>query len=68
MTTSNHRSPNSYTEAELRDMLRTERLALTRRVITLKREVRERVAEIEVIEARLANIAASEDCLQQEQQ
>jgi len=57
MTTSNHR-----TEAELRDMLRTERLALTRRVIVLKGEIRERVAELEEVERRLAGIDASEQC------
>ena len=57
MTTSNHR-----TEAELRDMLRTERLALMRRVIVLKGEIRERVAELEEVERRLAEIDASEQC------
>jgi len=57
MTTSNHR-----TEAELRDMLRTEALALMRRAIVLKGEIRERVAELEEVERRLAEIDASEQC------
>ena len=57
MTTSSHRI-----EAELRDMLRTEALALTRRAIVLKGEIRERVAELEEVERRLAEIDASEQC------
>ena len=54
MNTTRH--PSSYTDAELRDMLRDERLALTRRVIALEDEIRERVAELYAAEDRLANI------------
>ena len=54
MNTTRH--PSSYTDAELRDMLRDERLALTRRVIALEHEIRERVAELYAAEDRLANI------------
>jgi dynactin complex subunit len=62
MTTSNHRTRDNDTDAQLRDMLRAERLALTRRAIVLKGEIRERVGELEEVERRLAEIETSEHC------
>lgn len=50
------RDPSSYTDAELRNALDDERLALTRRVITLDHEIRERVAKLYAAEGRLADI------------
>ena len=61
MNTTRH--PSSYTDAELRDMLRDERLALTRRVIALEHEIRERVAELYAAEGRLANIDEASELL-----
>ena len=49
-----------YTDDELRSMLRAERLAITQRLVTLKHEVRGRVAEIEALEERLTHITSSE--------
>jgi hypothetical protein len=59
----NTRHPSSYTDAELRNMLRDERLALTRRVIALEHEIRERVAELYAAEGRLANIDEASELL-----
>lgn len=55
-----HRHPSQYTNADLHRLLRAERLALTQRLVILKREIRERAAEIEQLESRLADIEASE--------
>jgi hypothetical protein len=58
-----HRHPSTYQTDELLSALRKERLAVTRRLIQLKREIRERVSELEALEGRLANIERSEDYL-----
>jgi hypothetical protein len=57
------RHPSSYTDAELRNMLRDQRLALTRRVIALEHEIRERVAELYAAEGRLADIDEANELL-----
>ena len=59
-----HRHPCSYSDEQLRQMLRAERLALTRRVIALEHEIRERVAELYAAEGRLADIEANGNDLQ----
>jgi hypothetical protein len=46
---------DNHTEAE--------RLALTRRATVLKGEIRERIAELEHVERRLAEIDTGEQCL-----
>jgi hypothetical protein len=57
------RHPSRHTEAELRNMLRDEQLALTRRVIVLEHEIRERVAELYAAEGRLAEINDASELL-----
>jgi hypothetical protein len=55
-----HRHPSTYTDAELLAMLRAERWAITERLSVLKREVHERVSEINTLETRLDNIEVCE--------
>jgi hypothetical protein len=55
--------PSTYQTDELLSALRKERLAVSRRLIQLKREIRERVSELEALEGRLANIEQSEEYL-----
>ncbi len=50
----------SYSDVELRRMLAVERLALTQQLVWLKCETSERVAQIERIERRLADIENSD--------
>ncbi len=41
-----HRHPCSYTDEELRQMLRAERTAVTRQVIALKHQIRDKAAQL----------------------
>ena len=58
-----HRHPSTYSKAELEQMLRVERLAITQRVLVLKREIRANVEELEALERRLAEIDHAEGML-----
>jgi ABC-type phosphonate transport system ATPase subunit len=53
----------NYSDAELRRLLRAERLRLTQQLVTAKRELRQKVSVTENIEQRLGDINASEDTL-----
>jgi hypothetical protein len=55
--------PSQYSDRELVDMLRVERLAVTQRLCAVKREIRDRQAEAEALERRLRHIGESEDYL-----
>ena len=48
-----HRQPGSYSNQELQAMLGVERTAVTRRVIALKHQIREKTAQLETLERRL---------------
>jgi hypothetical protein len=57
------RNLRSYTEAQLRSMLPTERTAITERLMALKAHVPAQLAEIGDLENRLDDVTASEDFL-----
>ena len=47
-----HRHPGSYSNQELQAMLGAERIAVTRQVIALKHQIREKTAQLETLEQR----------------
>lgn len=53
----------NYSPDQLRAMLRNERRAATTRIMILKREIRSRVDEMEILERRIEDIDYSEDTL-----
>ena len=63
MADDNHRHPSNYSDDELRSMLRAERTAVTRSLIVLRHEIRNRVAQVEALQRRLDDIDASEEFL-----
>jgi hypothetical protein len=61
------RHPGTFSTAALLSMCRSERLALEQRALILKRQLRERAAELITIEEPLDILHESEELLQLEQ-
>jgi hypothetical protein len=55
--------PSTYSTSELLTMCQSERLVLEQRALTVKRQLRERAAELTTIEQWLETTHASEECL-----